>query len=151
VICRVLHFFSTFGVQHALIETNMKRTKMKTSAALLMFALLSCAAGAGLADVRVTIDCNASGGKCPLPVPPVPPAPAAPPLPAVPPLPPDPPAPPPEPQVPDVPAAAHAACASKSPGSTLAWTLQKGETMTGVCIRDEGKMVFSLREYERKD
>jgi hypothetical protein len=32
-------------VQHALIENNMKRTSMKTSATLLMFALLPCAAG----------------------------------------------------------------------------------------------------------
>jgi hypothetical protein len=98
---------------------------MKTSAAFLMFALLSSAAGASLADVHVTINCNASGSNCPAP--PAPPA------------------------LPEVPAAAHAACASKSPGSSLTWALRQGETMTGVCVRDGGRMVFSLREYERKD
>jgi hypothetical protein len=101
---------------------------MKTSAAILLFALLSSAAGASPADVHVHIDCNASGSKCPPPAPP----------PAL-------------PAIPDVPAAAHAACASKSPGSTLAWTLRQGETMTGVCVKDDGRMVFSLRDYERKD
>jgi hypothetical protein len=50
-----------------------------------------------------------------------------------------------------VPAAAHAACASRNPGASLTWTLGPGETMTGVCVKDGGKMVFSLREYERKD
>jgi hypothetical protein len=133
-------------MQHAVMENNMKRTKMKTSAAILMFALLSSAAGAGVADVHVRIHCDASDGKCSPP--------SKPPVPPVPPLPPAPPAPPavPEPPViPDVPEAAHAACASKSPGSSLTWTLGKGETMTGVCIRDDGRMVFSLREYERKD
>jgi hypothetical protein len=125
---------------------SFEENKMKTSATLLMFALLSSAAGASLASVHVTINCNASGSNCPPPpVPPVPPAPPAPPVPPVPPAPPAP------PLIPDVPAAAHAACASKSPGSTLVWTLRKGETMTGVCRKDDGRMVFSLREYERQD
>jgi hypothetical protein len=121
---------------------------MKTSAAILLFALLSSAAGASLAEVHVTIHCDANGGKCaPLP----PPTPPAPPQPPAPPALPAPPAVPAPPAIPDVPAAAHAACALKSPGSSLTWTLRQGETMTGVCIKDGGRMVFSLREYERKD
>jgi hypothetical protein len=49
-----------------------------------------------------------------------------------------------------VPDSAHAECASKKPGTRLSLTLQPGETMSGVCRRQDGKMVFSLREYRRK-
>jgi hypothetical protein len=58
---------------------------------------------------------------------------------------------PPVPKIPAVPAAAHAACASKTPGSALTWELRKGETMSGVCERREGKMRFALRSYDRDD
>jgi hypothetical protein len=145
---------------------------MKTTAAILMFALLSGAAGAGLADVHVYVNCKADG-NCPPPpkppkpprppAPPVPPAPPAPddamaytpdaaamPAPPAPPAPPSPPAvpaPPPPPKVPPVPDSAHAECAAKTPGTRLTITLRAGETMTGVCQRHDGKMVFSLREY----
>jgi len=113
---------------------------MKTSATLLMFALLSSAAGASLAGVHVHIDCNASRGTCPPP-----------PVPPMPPMPPVPPAPPALPVIPDVPAAVHAACASKPPGTPLTWNLRDGETMSGVCIRKDGRMLFSLRDYDRQD
>jgi hypothetical protein len=36
-------------------------------------------------------------------------------------------------------------------GSTLTWTIRKGETMTGVCEREDGKMVFQLRRYDLDD
>jgi hypothetical protein len=153
---------------------------MKTSAAILMFALLSSAAGASLADVHVYVNCSDKDAKCPPPPkppkPPRPPAPPAPPLPPAPPapdgamaytpadvpmpampampaipVPPAPPAPPPPPKVPPVPDSAHAECAAKTPGSRLTITLRAGETMTGVCQRHDGKMVFSLREYELHD
>ena len=119
---------------------------MKTSATLLMFALLSSAAGASLAGVHVHTDCNAS-----CPPPPEPPMPPVPPAPPAPPTPPAPPAPPALPVIPDVPAAVHAACASKPPGTPLTWNLREGETMSGVCIRKDGRMLFSLRDYDRQD
>jgi hypothetical protein len=146
---------------------------MKTSAALLMFALLSSAAGASLADVHVYVDCDARDAKCPPPPkpprPPHPPAPPAPPspdadmaaspadaaipAPPVPPAPPAPPsaaaipAPPPPPKVPPVPDSAHADCAAKKPGTRMTFTLRPGETMSGVCEKQDGKMRFSLRQY----
>jgi hypothetical protein len=116
---------------------------MKTRTAILMFALLSGAAGASLADVHVYVNCKAKDGNCPPPpVPPVPPHPPAPPVP---------PAPPPAPEIPPVPDSAHADCAGKKPGTRLSFTLQPGETMSGVCQKQGGRMAFSLREYERKD
>jgi hypothetical protein len=153
---------------------------MKTSAAILMFGLLSSAAGASLADVHVYVNCDAADAKCPRPPkppkPPRPPAPPAPPVPPappapdaamayspadaampampampaipVPPTPPAPPAPPPPPKVPPVPDSAHADCASRKPGTRLTFTLRPGETMTGVCQKQDGRMVFSLREYQ---
>jgi hypothetical protein len=141
---------------------------MKTRTAILMFALLSGAAGAALADVRIHIDCKAAGAHCPPPPtpprPPAPPAPdaamasspadvAMPAMPAIPapPAPPAPPLPPPPPKLPPVPDSAHAECASKKPGTRLSFTLQPGETMSGVCRRQGGKMVFELRDYERRE
>jgi hypothetical protein len=53
--------------------------------------------------------------------------------------------------LPEVPAEAHAACAGKANGSTLTWTLAPGETMRGQCERVDGRMVFQLRSYHRKD
>jgi hypothetical protein len=53
--------------------------------------------------------------------------------------------------LPEIPAEAHAACAAKADGSTLTWTLAPGETMRGVCERVDGRMVFQLRSYHRKD
>jgi hypothetical protein len=70
-------------------------------------------------------------------------------MPAIP-APPAPPAPP-MVELPDVPAAAHAACAGKPRGTRITHVLRKGETMTGVCGREDGKAVFLLREYERQD
>jgi hypothetical protein len=66
-------------------------------------------------------------------------------------VPPAPPAPPPVPAIPAVPAEAHAACAAKAPGSRLTWELRKGETMSGVCEREGGKMRFALRSYDLED
>ena len=65
---------------------------MKHTAAILAFALLSGAAGAGLADVHVYVNCDAKGANCPPP--PKPPKPPRPPRPPAPPAPPSPPAPP---------------------------------------------------------
>jgi len=56
---------------------------------------------------------------------------------------------PPQPKIPAVPAEANAACASKQPGTRLAWTLREGESMEGVCIRRNGKMAFQMRRYDR--
>jgi hypothetical protein len=50
-----------------------------------------------------------------------------------------------------VPEGAHRACAAKAPGSSVTWVITKGETMTGVCEREGGKMVFQLRRYELDD
>jgi hypothetical protein len=55
------------------------------------------------------------------------------------------------PKIPAVPADAHAACASKAPGSALTWELRKGETMSGVCERHDGRMRFALRSYDLDD
>ena len=146
---------------------------MKKTIALLSFALLSSAAGACLADVHVYVNCDARDAKClpppkppRPPLPPAPPAPPAPPVPGVdmdaspadvaipvpptPPAPPSPasiPAPPPPPKVPAVPDSAHADCASKKPGTHMMFTLRPGESMSGVCVKRDGKMRFSLREY----
>ena len=82
--------------------------------------------------------------------PPAPPAPAAlPALPAppAPPAPPAVPAPPPPPKLPPIPESAHADCASKNPGTRLSFTLRPGETMSGICRKENGRMRFSLREY----
>jgi hypothetical protein len=141
---------------------------------LALGALLLAVANASPAAVHV--ECVLVKGKCVpprAPVPPRPPAPPAlprppappaplpdggtvaelPPLPALPPTPEVPPipAPPEPPKIPDVPAGAHAACASKAVGSSLTYTIKKGETMTGVCERENGKMVFQLRRYDLED
>lgn len=123
--------------------------------------------GAGGERVHVRVHCKTASDDCPPPpVPPAPPAapapppapggaaahapalPAAPPMPVMPPVPPAPPSPPPAPPLPEVPAAAHAACASKPAGSTLAWSLDDGGTMRGVCRKRNGRMVFVLRSYQ---
>jgi hypothetical protein len=103
--------------------------------------------------VHVHIDCkaNASGECPPPPAPPAPPAPPTPPTPPAMPAPPAPPPSPPVPKIPAVPAEAHAACASKAPGSALTWELRKGETMSGVCERHDGRMRFALRSYDLDD
>lgn len=107
----------------------------KTVSSLVLFAVLAGVAGASSATVR--FQCDQPKGKCPVPpVPPVPPAPPAPPAP---------------PKLPDVPEGAHRACAAKAPGSSVTWVITKGETMTGVCEREGGKMVFQLRRYELDD
>lgn len=146
---------------------------MKKMLPFALFAMLCCAAGASSATVH--IECKNGQAKCaPPPTPPAPPAPPSPPAPPAPPAPPvlapdgqvagipavpaipavpgvGPlpaiPAPPPPPKLPPVPAEAHAACATKQPGSQMTWVIREGETMTGVCQRENGKMVFSLRSY----
>jgi hypothetical protein len=119
---------------------------MKTTTPILILALVggyaACAGAAEDTRVHVHISCKTDNGKC------MPPPPPAPPAPPVPPTPPAPPAPPPPPAIPEVPAAAHAACASKASGSALSWKLGEGETMSGVCVKRGGKMVFDLRSYE---
>jgi hypothetical protein len=50
-----------------------------------------------------------------------------------------------------VPEAAHAACAGKAVGTRVKHVLRQGETMTGVCIRENGRNVFDLREYRLHD
>jgi hypothetical protein len=141
---------------------------MKKNISFALCALLLAAAGGSWADVHV--QCNQAHGKCAAPKPPVPPAPPAPPAPPVPPplagtdgstvampalpaLPALPaiPAPPAPPAIPEVPAAAHAACSAKAEGSSVVYTIKKGETMTGVCERENGKMVFQLRRYDLED
>lgn len=111
---------------------------MKTIA-LLMLSLLCSAAGA--TEPRTYhYSCTASSGKCPLPpIPPVPPTPPVPPMP---------PAPPP---LPEIPAAAHAACAGKSAGTSITYVISKTEQMTGICEREDGKMLFALRSYTTED
>jgi hypothetical protein len=102
-----------------------------------MCTLLLAVAGASQAAIHV--QCNQAHGKC---VPPTPPAPPVPPIPPAPPAP---------PELPEVPAGAHAACASKAEGVSVVYTIRKGETMTGVCERKNGKMVFQLRRYDLDD
>lgn len=150
-------------------ETSMRIKN--TTLCLTALALLASIAGGAQAEVRVHYKCESTvKGKCPPPpVPPQPPAPPrapapppplashdgfAPPAPPAPPeLPslPAPPAPPEPPPLPEVPAAAHAACTGKAPGTRITHVLRKGETMTGVCLREDGKSVFDLREYRIED
>ncbi|WP_036212364.1 hypothetical protein, partial [Massilia sp. LC238] len=76
--------------------------------------------------------------------------PALPSMPAMPAIP-APPAPPAPPPLPEVPEAAHAACAGKAAGTRMEHVLRQGETMTGVCVRENGRNVFDLREYRLHD
>lgn len=126
---------------------------MKTVISLLLAVLLVPAAQASAAQTSVQIECNTPRGACP-PPPPAPPAPPVPPVPPAPGMPPPPPIPappppPPPPQVamPEIPASAHAACAQKTDGARLTLRLGPNETMSGVCERENGKMVFQLRNY----
>lgn len=130
-------------------------TKNKAIAAIALLGLLTGGAQAG---VHVHYKCESTvKGKCP-PAPPqlpdervsgiAPPAlPSMPSMPAIP-APPAPPAPPPLPEVPE---AAHAACAGKAVGTRIKHVLRQGETMTGVCVRGNGRNVFDLREYRLHD
>lgn len=107
---------------------------------LLLLAMLSAAAGATTTGA-VHYSCKShKDGICPPP-----------PVPPVPPMPPAPPAPPPAPVIPDVPAAAHAACAGKRAGTAITYIIGKGETMTGTCESEAGKMQFILRSYALED
>jgi hypothetical protein len=121
--------------------------KMKKTASRVLFAMLCAAAGASSATVHV--ECKTEHGKCPPPASPA--LPAMPALPVTPALPaiPAPPPPPPPPKVPDIPADAHAACAGKTPGSELTYTISKGEYMRGVCEREDGKMAFVMQVYHQ--
>lgn len=134
---------------------------MKTIVPLILLAML--ASGANAAEPAVHYECHVARGKCPKPpVPPVPPAPPQPPAPPASPIAghaapvapaiPAPPAPPPPPDIdlPEIPEAMHKACAGKRDGSQLSMTLRPGETMGGVCEREDGKMVFHLRRYSRE-
>lgn len=135
---------------------------MKKMISFVLFTML-CGA-AGISSATVHYECKDSGkGKCVAPTPPTPPAPPAPPpLPPLPqfaghdgvaiarpalPAPPAIPAPPAPPALPDVPQAAHAACAGKAEGSRVTYVVKQGETMSGICERENGKMVFQLRTY----
>ncbi len=141
---------------------------MKKTLPLILIALLCGSAAAGDNRGTIHIECKQTKGKCvlpsPPPPPPAPPEPPAPPAmphmahgvaiamptpPALPPRPPMPEAPPP-PELPEVPAGAHNACADKADGTPLTWVLGKDETMTGVCERENGKMVFQVRSYHRE-
>lgn len=140
---------------------------MHKTLALILAALLGAAALPS--EAAVHYECSAKRGKCPPPpVPPVPPQPPAPPAPPAAPMSPDgvampaPPAPPAPPaipappappaiELPDIPQAAHAACAGKPDGARLTWVIKRGETMGGVCEREQGKMVFHLRSYHLED
>lgn len=132
---------------------------------MMSFALFTLLCGAaGLSSATIHFECkDTAKGKCVAATPPAPPAPPAlPPLPSLPqlaghdgmkvarPAPPAPPAfpaPPPAPVIPDVPEAAHAACAGKADGSRVTYVIKKGETMSGICESENGKMVFQLRTY----
>lgn len=116
---------------------------MKNTASFVLFALLC--AGAGASSASVHIQCPVKDGKC-VP-PPAAPAPPAPPMPPAPPAPPPLPALPPMPELPAVPQEAHAACAAKAPGTRMTWVIKEDETMSGVCERQGGKMVFTMRGY----
>lgn len=132
---------------------------MKTTIPLILLAML--ALGATTAEAAVHYECTAARGKCPKPpappAPPAPPQPPAPPaighVPPVAPMLPAPPAPPAPPEVdlPEIPASMHAACAGKNDGSKLSMTLRPGESMAGVCEREDGRMVFHLRRYSKED
>lgn len=118
---------------------------------LVPLVLIALSSAAGAVEAAVRIDCRpAEAGPCAAP--PAPPAPPAP-LPQVPTLPAIPaiPAPPPPPAPPEVPAQAHAACAGKASGSTVSLQLGPRETMSGLCEREGGKMVFQLRSYRLDD
>jgi hypothetical protein len=104
---------------------------------LLLLAMLSCAAGA---TTTGTVHFTCKSSKC-----------APPPPPPVPPMPPMPPEPPPAPVIPDGPAGAHAACAGKRAGTALTYVIGKGETMSGTCESEGGKMQFILRSYSLED
>lgn len=128
---------------------------------LVLLALL-CVTSAAQAAVRIDCKPAASGPCVQPPAPPPPPAPPAPPsLPGMPPgiappappapVPPAIPAPPPPPALPAIPDQAHAACAAKANGSTLSLRLGPNETMSGLCERVDGKMVFRLRSYRLDD
>lgn len=128
---------------------------MKNTVPLILIAML--ALGANAAEAAIHIECTAVRGKCPAPpAPPAPPQPPAPPAPpaghAVPALPalPAPPAPA-ALILPAIPDAMHEACADKNDGSRLSMTLRPGETMAGVCEREDGRMVFQLRSYRLDD
>jgi hypothetical protein len=155
------------GMDRRVERSGHKEKTMKKKMCFALCALLLAVSGASMAAVH--IQCDQAHGKCVPPKPPVPPAPPAPPAPPpppvsgpdgatapIPPLPAMPaipaiPAPPPPPKLPDVPAGAHAACASKAEGSSVVYTIKKGETMAGVCERENGKMVFQLRRYDLDD
>jgi hypothetical protein len=107
---------------------------------LLLLVMLGAAAGAAPASDTYQYTCKSSNGKCPPP-----------PLPPVPPMPPMPPEPPAPPALPAIPAAAHAACTGKAAGTSLTYVIGKGETMTGTCEREGGKMLFMLRSYALED
>ena len=129
-----------------------EETTMKKTIPPILLAML--ALGATTAEAAIHIECAAVRGKCPAPpAPPAPPQPPAPPaghaIPAIP-APPAPPAPP-RLVLPAVPDAMHAACTGKNDGSRLSMTLRPGETMAGVCEREDGRMVFQLRSYRRED
>jgi outer membrane biosynthesis protein TonB len=132
---------------------------MKTIS-LLLLAMLSCAAGAAPTSGTHQYTCKSTSGKCPPPpAPPAAPIPQIPqiapiqptlpsqPVPPEPPVPPVPPAPPPAPPMPAIPDQAHAACAGKRAGTTLTYAIRKGETITGTCESEDGKMLFILRSY----
>jgi hypothetical protein len=104
---------------------------------LLLLVMLSSAAGAATTGAYHYTCKSSKDGRCPPPpVPPVPPAP---------------PAAPPAPAIPDVPAAAHAACAGKRAGTSITYVIGKGESMSGTCESEAGKMVFILRSYALED
>ena len=114
-----------------------------------ILAALLCALGTGAlgtgAQAAGHPHCKPSrdGGCAPPPAPPSPPAPPGPGAAMT-----D--APPPLPPRPEVPAEAHAACAGKRPGSVVAVTLNTNESMSGVCRRVAGHMVFRMRSYHRQ-
>jgi hypothetical protein len=115
---------------------------MKTIS-LLLLAMLSCAASAAQLAGTYRYTCRSADGKCPPP--------PLPPIAPIPPIPPTPPVPPPVPLLPAIPAAAHTACAGKSAGTTLTYVIRKGETITGTCEIEDGKMLFILSSYSIGD
>jgi hypothetical protein len=121
---------------------------MKTIS-LLLLAMLGAAADAATQPGTCQYTCKSGSGKCPPP--PAPPIPPVAPVPPAPPAPPVPPAPPPAPMIPAIPAAAHAACAGKSAGTSITYVIRKGETMTGTCESEGGKMLFILSSYALQD
>jgi hypothetical protein len=124
------------------LPDNQKENTMKLIPSMILAALCALAIAVPAAAHEHHCKCGTVA-----PAPPAPPSPPSPPMepgmPAMPDLP-APPAPPPPPPAPHAPAEAHAACASKTPGTTLTFSGKRGTVMKGTCERDSRGMYFEI-------